>query len=892
MTYLEWNNRIAEYFFNSGVSQERVFLYATEEILKEIAPEIEEPLNDFKRTIFGPAFNFTFLQRCQQFYDETKRLRDARIESYPYHIGLLFAAVLPLTSSADSLRANNYIERFETFYGRAKFYSNQNYHWENLWIDLENWSTQKKEGDVGIFKAFNPFSGSLRYLGYAFGQVLFRNSQRSQLRHVFATHYKGTDILSSDHVKEIIKNYRLKFPSFVIDAISLSSSPVFSETEKILNDEFQDWVDAGRPEQEYVEAIRRVSYEIRLFLRIEYGEVNIYFKLHLNNGETLDADVSFDYVKSIEPDPLHPSYSLPFILPADFDLIHRRIYCDLESKQNFVYKGKEFAVFRHVDILGSGYNEINPSNTFYKDEKRIFILSKNPLPDYEQFIVQSNLPNLFLYKFDTLPGTIRLGPLNLKIENGLEFVVETNCFLIKKEANHLYYLAHNCGVLRFQIIGTVSGNVISIVTSSGKKILPDIHANDSFDYFHVAHSDVGNDGFRIYVNDHASGGSYHFISPSVLEEITFKGDTPPYFPIENIALSEMDELASAFNEDQERKLLTENVDGNLYFTDVLCCAGLLNDGTIRGEEFKRLLDRFMIYNHRSSKEQRVLSKQLLYKLIDLDFIDYDVNSDNISFKAPHLIRVPSVKKNRVAFMVSGSFNSTWIKSLEMHVGDLAKIEIRNHDDALSFLLFPRAVLSVANKNLFRLVENLGKRKISVHPNRHFPLSLVESAHRYFRGSVIQETYPLAFVQAHWRCSRIEKFNTSTLQFERIDFLGYNELENNSFFRFFLNYNGSFKKDVWITSDGDTKQFNVVEPFLGRYKFLKENALDPNITYNKSGGVVSVPKSIPLPPNLSKSLVLNSGVLPKLKGDSLVYEGVQPLLFNHLNFNLKEIKVKL
>src|SRR5690606_26423459 len=152
--------------------------------------------------------------------------------------------------------------------------------------------------------------------------------------------------------------------------------------------------------------------------------------------------------------------------------------------------------------------------------------------------------------------------------------------------------------------------------------------------------------------------------------------------------------------------------------------------------------------------------------------------------------------------------------------------------------------------------------ISIHTNRHFPLSLVESAHQYFRGSVIQATHPLAFVQAHWRCSRVEKFNTSTLRFERIDFLGYNELENNSFFRFFLNYSGSFKKDVWITNDGDTKQFNVVEPFLGRYKFLKENSLGPNITYDQSNGVVSVPKSIPLPPSFSKSLVLNSGCLPK------------------------------
>jgi hypothetical protein len=892
MTYLEWNNRIAEYFFNSGVSQERVFLYATEEILKEIAPEIEEPLNDFKKTIFGAAFNYTFLQRCEQFYDETKRLRDARIESYPYHIGLLFAAVLPLTSSADNLRANNYIERFETFYGRGKFYSNQNYHWDNLWIDLENWSIQKKEGDVGIFKAFNPFSGSLRYLGYAFGQVLFRNSQRSQLRHVFATDYNGVDLLSSDHIKEILENYRLKFPSFVIDSISLGNSPVFSETEKILKDEYQDWVDAGRPAQEAVEAIRRVNYEIRLFLRIEYGEVNIYFKLHLNNGETLDANVSFDYVSSIEPDPIYPSYSLPFILPPDFDLTHRRIYRDLETKQNFIYKGKEFAVFRHVDILGGGYNEVNPTNTFYKDEKRIFILSKIALPNYHAFIVESNLPNLFLYKFDTLPGTIKVGIFNLKIENGLEFVVDTNCFLIKKEGIHLYYLTHNCNVFRFQIIGNVSGNVISIITSNNKTILPNIYSNDSFEYFQVAHSDVGHDGFRIYVNNHASSGSYHFVSPGVIEEITFKRDTPPYFPVEQIGLTEMEELASSFDEDHQRKSFTENVGGNLYFTDVLCFAGLLNDGAIKVEEFRRLLDRFIMHNRFSSKEQRALSKKLLYKLIDLDFFDYDVNSEIISFKAPHLIRVPSAKKNRVAFMISGSFNSKWVRSLQMLVGDLAKIDMRYHDDAPNLLLFPRAILSVANKNLFRLEEKLERRKIPIHTNRHFPLSLVESAHRHFQGSVIQETYPLAFVQAHWRCSRIEKLNTATFQFERIDFLGYNELEDNSFFRFYLNYNGSFKKDVWITTNGQTKQFNVVEPFLGRYKFLKENALEPNITYDKGRGVVSVPKSIPLPPNFSKSLVLNSGCLPRLAGDCLVYMGIQPLLFNYLKFNLKEIKVKL
>lgn len=156
MKYLEWNNIIAEHFFNRENVNKDVHLYISKtEIINLAIPFFKEStddeiwedfINSLKTGLPGAQGDLTM----KAFYCFHKRstIRIDGIEIlFPPYITYLVFFVLPLIEDIDgAFNSNNYFGRFNRFL--QKYHISQNIYTSNfrdnninsLWKDLENWA--------------------------------------------------------------------------------------------------------------------------------------------------------------------------------------------------------------------------------------------------------------------------------------------------------------------------------------------------------------------------------------------------------------------------------------------------------------------------------------------------------------------------------------------------------------------------------------------------------------------------------------------------------------------------------------------------------------------------------------------------------------------------------
>jgi hypothetical protein len=242
MTYLEWNNAIAGYFFCSQHAEQFIYLYADKEIIERIGLENgkfhskkvvwEDFLQAVKTGLPGSPKTDDLLKKAIYTYKYWKKkpvkLGETEI-TYPLYIAYLVLFVLPLTDSIySSNRSSEYYPRFEKFaqkWGLRKLnYQHESYNWNDLWKDLEHWSFQIKNMDLGVFEDRDYSNKNWKYAGKALAQCLLplkalknlgnffqsvgltpkENISRSKIRHLLI-HHKCKSFLLQQNVTKALK---------------------------------------------------------------------------------------------------------------------------------------------------------------------------------------------------------------------------------------------------------------------------------------------------------------------------------------------------------------------------------------------------------------------------------------------------------------------------------------------------------------------------------------------------------------------------------------------------------------------------------------------------------------------------------------------------------------
>ncbi|GAG61839.1 unnamed protein product, partial [marine sediment metagenome] len=100
MEYLDWNKKIAEYFFNENKAGKEVLLYVNDEVINSLGEPFGVGVDDFIKSVkngIGQTIRSRFCRKVLQVY---KGWRSKGLE-YPPYIGYLAFFVLAAVTETD-----------------------------------------------------------------------------------------------------------------------------------------------------------------------------------------------------------------------------------------------------------------------------------------------------------------------------------------------------------------------------------------------------------------------------------------------------------------------------------------------------------------------------------------------------------------------------------------------------------------------------------------------------------------------------------------------------------------------------------------------------------------------------------------------------------------------
>jgi hypothetical protein len=180
--YLEWNDRLAAHFFNAEMAGRPVYLFANNELISEIGRPIGGRVEDFVSAVKqGPPW-VTHGELCQRALQALRGWR-GKNRPFPPYVGYLCLFVLAAGAEGD-FAPHAYYPRLRKIldYPTEGMLPSFN-HMLELWDDLETWSTQDKEEELGIFTA--RIAGNLIHVGLPIAQTILTEHERKVLPRIF-----------------------------------------------------------------------------------------------------------------------------------------------------------------------------------------------------------------------------------------------------------------------------------------------------------------------------------------------------------------------------------------------------------------------------------------------------------------------------------------------------------------------------------------------------------------------------------------------------------------------------------------------------------------------------------------------------------------------------------
>lgn len=171
MYYLQWNDRIASYFFNADNAGKEVYLSVSQKLIEKLG-STDGDFRDFISALkTGPPWvrgNILICDRALKTWDQWRQRR----LPFPPYIGYLslFVLAVPETADHSPLAYHNPLRRLLGEPAQVNRPYPRFDRMIELWNDLEEWSRQDKEGQLGLFKF--SFAGNHIHVGIPREQFL------------------------------------------------------------------------------------------------------------------------------------------------------------------------------------------------------------------------------------------------------------------------------------------------------------------------------------------------------------------------------------------------------------------------------------------------------------------------------------------------------------------------------------------------------------------------------------------------------------------------------------------------------------------------------------------------------------------------------------------------
>lgn len=182
MSYLDWNNKLAKHFFNEEMAGKEVLLYANRELIKTVGEGQGDVTNFIESIKIGPSWT-TRSGICQKALQAYEGWRGRGLE-YPPYIAFLVLFVLAEATEGD-FAPQAYYPRLRNLLGdNSDSGMLPSFHrmWE-LWIDLEKWSKDDKNEELGRF-TFR-VRGGMDHVGLPLSQTILSHQEQISLPQIY-----------------------------------------------------------------------------------------------------------------------------------------------------------------------------------------------------------------------------------------------------------------------------------------------------------------------------------------------------------------------------------------------------------------------------------------------------------------------------------------------------------------------------------------------------------------------------------------------------------------------------------------------------------------------------------------------------------------------------------
>ncbi|AOT71904.1 hypothetical protein [Geosporobacter ferrireducens] len=186
MDYIEWNELIAQHFFNNSNAGREVVLYVTDELINELGKGHRADVEDFIEAVkSGPSWAYEKELCLKANHALERSVRDYCRDKYPLYLAYLAFFVLAVDTEGDFSeiayypKLNTRLGDFERKNAPSRFHLI-----EKLWYDLQEWSMKIKKEELGRF-TIKPL-GRWCHVGLPLSQTLLTSEERVKLSVFFA----------------------------------------------------------------------------------------------------------------------------------------------------------------------------------------------------------------------------------------------------------------------------------------------------------------------------------------------------------------------------------------------------------------------------------------------------------------------------------------------------------------------------------------------------------------------------------------------------------------------------------------------------------------------------------------------------------------------------------
>lgn len=396
MTYFEWNNLIANYFFNPANAARDVYLYISKPDIIQLGQNYfdnsneneiwQNFLREIKYELSQGVRPLSPIARPVQLYNQWDKT------STPPFLAYLILYIIPLTEpDTGQFNSNNYYGRINDFFKKHGILNEYtevsigtgNFQYLNtLWDSLEEWSIITKNCELGVFELKKFGNPNWVYVGKPFSQCVLPPKALKKLPELFLEAGMIPDLPYSDvELKSYILSYGAKMLSLsrnILDLIKKSDENELGQSIiDIVKRVYSKWTGESHivADTESSERTKRNYTLARLFLQIKPNQIQGTFEysFRIKSSTEFPEDLKFSEFDNLYD---RKGYSKPII--HDFQ-------DSFELKDNF---NKWIAKFPSKEVrlfLNGGVYQFSTDywleTDFLAPSDWMFLLCKNGLAE-------------------------------------------------------------------------------------------------------------------------------------------------------------------------------------------------------------------------------------------------------------------------------------------------------------------------------------------------------------------------------------------------------------------------------------------------------------------------------------------------------------------------------